>query len=211
MPLLLQRAKVVVDLAVPGPERLIGEGTLSGAIPIISDRWNGASVVDFPGVMRVDATNGTAISEAITQALESYSSWVRSSRNGEFLKYIVSLRERTHNTVEIVTASASLHFLLSPRTKNEERMAAFQILALLHLFPLASVDLIVDDPVWFTRQNYPLLQVLREAGYMREDSMEPLDAQEVSIAGAVTQGWIRPASLLGFKPGQELVTGKHSS
>lgn len=51
--LLLQRAKVVVDLAMPGPERLAGEGVLMGAIPIVSNRWNGASEVDFPGVRKV--------------------------------------------------------------------------------------------------------------------------------------------------------------
>ena len=39
MPLLLQRAKVVVDLAMPGPERLAGEGVLMGAVPIVSNRF----------------------------------------------------------------------------------------------------------------------------------------------------------------------------
>ena len=38
MKLLLLRAKIVLDLAMPGPERLSGEGILSGAIPIISNR-----------------------------------------------------------------------------------------------------------------------------------------------------------------------------
>ena len=30
--------KVVVDLAMPGPERLAGEGVLMGAVPIVSNR-----------------------------------------------------------------------------------------------------------------------------------------------------------------------------
>ena len=192
----------MVDLAVPGPERLIGEGTLSGAIPIISDRWNGASVIDFPGVLRVDATDGKNISDVITAALKSYPDRVHSPRNGEFLKYIVSLRERTHNTVEIVASSASIHFLLSPRTRQEERMAVFQVLALLHVFPLASVDLLVGDSVWFTRHNYPFIQVLREAGYIREDIMEPLEAEEVSIAGAVTRGGLDHPPTWGKSQGE---------
>ena len=49
MPLVLKRAKIVLDLAMPGPERISGEGVLVGAIPIVSDRWNGASRVDFQG------------------------------------------------------------------------------------------------------------------------------------------------------------------
>jgi hypothetical protein len=53
MPHLLLRAKVVVDLALPGPERLAGEGMLMGAIPIISNRWNGISEVDFPSIRKV--------------------------------------------------------------------------------------------------------------------------------------------------------------
>ena len=31
--------KVVVDLAMPGPERLAGEGVLMGAIPIVSSKY----------------------------------------------------------------------------------------------------------------------------------------------------------------------------
>jgi hypothetical protein len=53
MPILLQRAKVVLDLAMPGPERLAGEGIMMGAIPVISSRWNGASQIDFPGIHKV--------------------------------------------------------------------------------------------------------------------------------------------------------------
>ena len=49
VPLLLKRAKIVLDLAMPGPERLAGEAVLVGAVPVISSRWNGASPVDFQG------------------------------------------------------------------------------------------------------------------------------------------------------------------
>ena len=50
-----------MDLAMPGPERLSGEGVLSGAVPLVSHRWNGASLVDFPGLARVDHQNGTEV------------------------------------------------------------------------------------------------------------------------------------------------------
>ena len=183
MPLLLQRAKVVVDLAIPGPERLMGEGVLNGAIPIGSSRWNGASVVDFPGLERVDTENGAEISEAIRIAIEEYSVRVAKPRNAQFFSYIASLRERTRNTLEVVASSASLHFVLSPRNLKEERECVFQTLALLHVFPLASVDILVNDEVWFIRQNYPFLRRLREAGYMRDDPMEPWEEEKVGVSG----------------------------
>jgi hypothetical protein len=53
MPNYLQSAKIVLDLALPGPERLAGEGLLLGSIPIVSNRWNGASAVDFPAITKV--------------------------------------------------------------------------------------------------------------------------------------------------------------
>ena len=197
MPLLLQRAKVVVDLAIPGPERLMGEGVLNGAVPIGSSRWNGASVVDFPGVERVDAENGEEISEAIRRTVEEYPERVTKPRNAQFFGYIGSLRERTKNTLAVMSASASLHFVLSPRNLKEERECVFQTMALLHVFPLASIDILVNDEVWFARQNYPFIRQLREAGYLREDPLEPWEQEHVGVSGTSTraqrgtkpQGW----------------------
>jgi hypothetical protein len=166
MPLLLQRAKVVVDLAIPGPERLMGEGVLNGAIPIASSRWNGASAVDFPGVIRVDTQNATDISKAIASAVREYPLRLKDSRNGQFFAYIAGLHRRTLNTVRVLVASSSLHFVLSPRNLKEETQCVFQALAILHVFPLASIDVVVTDEVWFMRQNYPFLQLLRESGYV---------------------------------------------
>lgn len=53
MPALLLRAKIVIDLAIPGLERISSEGILMGAIPIISNRWNGISEADFPFLHKV--------------------------------------------------------------------------------------------------------------------------------------------------------------
>ena len=61
IPLMLQRAKVVIDLALPGPERLAGEAVLMGAVPIVSHRWNGASEVDFPGLIKVQCNKKNVV------------------------------------------------------------------------------------------------------------------------------------------------------
>jgi hypothetical protein len=54
IPFLLQRAKIVIDLGMPGPERIASEGILFGVIPILSNRWNGISDVDFPIKYKID-------------------------------------------------------------------------------------------------------------------------------------------------------------
>ena len=164
MPLLLHRAKVTMDLALPGPERLSGEGAMLGAVPIISSRWNGASDVDFPGVLRVDAQNGTAITEMIAHAFSNYDSITKSERNAEFVSYIMSLDDRLQNTLGIVTQSASMHFILKPLNLAEEKVAAYLVMAISYLFPLASINVYVKDVLWFSRHHYPLLNVMKKPG-----------------------------------------------
>jgi hypothetical protein len=44
---------VVLDLGLPGPERLCSEGGLLGALGLLSSRWNGASEADFPHLVKV--------------------------------------------------------------------------------------------------------------------------------------------------------------
>ena len=44
--------------------------------------------------------------------------------------------------------------------------------------------------------------MLREAGYIREDIMEPLEAEEVSIAGAVTRGGLDHPPTWGKSQGE---------
>ena len=48
MPTLLDEAMIVVDLYLPGSERLTCEGALRGAIPIVSNLDNGGNHLDFP-------------------------------------------------------------------------------------------------------------------------------------------------------------------
>jgi hypothetical protein len=101
MKLLLMRAKVVLDLAMPGPERLSGEGILSGAVPVISSRWNGASDVDFPGLHRVDHQNSTEISEVLVDIAMNYEQKLQEHGNGRFLSYILSMWRRIHYTADV--------------------------------------------------------------------------------------------------------------
>ena len=183
MPLLLHRAKVILDLALPGPERLSGEGALFGAIPIISSRWNGASEIDFPGVLRVDALNGTAISEMIAHAFSNYDDIIKSKRNSEFVSYIMSLDDRLQNTLNVVTKSSSMHFLLKPMNLEEEKNAVYLVMAISYLFPLASINVYVKDVMWFLRQHYPLLNILKNGGLSRDDPFLPEKHARLNLEG----------------------------
>jgi len=165
--LLLQRAKVTLDLAMPGAERLSGEGVLLGSVPIIASRWNGASDIDFPGVLRVESLNGTAITEMIAYALKNYDTIMREDRHAQFYSYTMSLSERLENTLHVLDMSSSLKFVMKANDLKEETMACLLATTILYLFPLASIDIYVSDVRWFNIHHYAFLNIMYEGGGMR--------------------------------------------
>ena len=176
MPLLLQRAKIVLDLGMPGSERLSEEGLLMGAVPIISSRWVGASRIDFPGLHRVDHSNMSQISETIAHVARNYESELRAAQNTEYLAYrLSSMLLRDRDTVDAMFASSYIHFLLSAHNLQDEYLATLQMLGLIYLFPLATIDIYVADVLWFMRHHYGFFSMLRQAGYVRADPFVPDD------------------------------------
>lgn len=66
-------------------------------------------------------------------------------------------------------------------TRVEAEVACnLQLLALLFLFPMASVDLYVQDEVWYYRHHYSFVSLLRNAGYIRYDPMDPTEFYDFS-------------------------------
>jgi hypothetical protein len=178
MPLLLQRAKIVIDLALPGPERLSGEGILMGAIPIISNRWNGASYNDFPMIRKVDHQNITDINFAINEIAYNYNSSLELQGNAEFYRYILSMKRKVLHTSNIIISSSHLHFILHASTLSQEHIVCFQILTILYLYPLASIDIFVIDVKWFYRHHYSFITILKNAGYIRVDPFNPIETEK---------------------------------
>lgn len=225
MTLLLQRAKVVIDLAFPGAERLVAEGVLMGAIPIISNRWNAVSDVDYPSVLRVDPSNATEIGNAISLAVRRYDEMVRFLANPvpttttvndipdttsndtkelrvedeelvqladgmtAFYGYTLSLWRKAHFTADVIFSSSNLHFILRADSLQDEHACNLQILALVYLFPLASVDLYVQDRLWYIRHHYSFFTAMKEAGYIRHDPFDPTDSEAEYIL--ISQAFIR--------------------
>ena len=174
IPLLLHRAKVVLDLAMPGAERLVGEGALLGAVPIISSRWNGASEVDFPGVISVDAQNATAVTEAIAYAFTNYEDLIKNSaKHSQFMQYMMSMEERMTNTVDILVASSTIKFVMKTNTLEEEVTACLMATIVHYLFPLAAIDIYVADVAWFARHHYPFMNVMNNVGATRTNAFAP--------------------------------------
>ena len=149
-----------------------------GAIPIISSRWVGASQVDFPGVRRVDHTNGTEISAVIAEVARNYEQELQSLQNGRFFNYALSMWGKVRDTADVMIGASYMHFLLHARTLEEEYTASFQMLALLYVYPLCSIDLYVQDVIWFIRHHYAFFELLQHAGYVRIDPFDPTEFPE---------------------------------
>jgi len=160
---------------MPGPERLSTEGILMGCVPIISNRWVGSSTVDFPGVHRVDHQNITSINTMLEYVANNYEKELRSIENARFYKYALSMWQKVHDTSDIVVGSSCVHFVLHAHDLNQEYIATFQMLALLYLYPLCSIDLYVVDVVWFLRHHYAFFKSLQQAGYVRLDPLDPAE------------------------------------
>jgi len=169
LPLLLQRAKVFVDLALPGPDSLATQAVLWGAVPVLSNRWNGASVVDFPGAVQADAQSADSIGGAIAHALANYEALIDGDEMAAAFAHAVSMWDRHHQTTHILASSASLHFVLVARDMSEETAAVLQAFAVIYLFPLASIDLFVSDVKMFFRHHSTALLLLKKAGYLEEE------------------------------------------
>lgn len=115
MPLILKRAKIVLDLALPGPERISGEGILVGAIPIIADKWNGGSLIDFPGLFRVNPMDGDNITSTLQYVADNYEELLATSTSGEFLKYILSMNRRLAYTTDVSVSDTPTTHIPSPQ------------------------------------------------------------------------------------------------
>jgi len=149
------------------------EGILFGAIPIISNRWVGSSGVDYTGVRRVDAQNGSHISEVLDLVARNYEAELQSVHNAAFFHQTMRMWDRMLRSTDVVIGSSHLHFVLYARSLDEEDKLLLQVLALLYLYPLSSVDVYVVDVTWFVRQHYGLFKTLQRAGYIRYDPLHP--------------------------------------
>lgn len=102
IPLLLQRAKILLDLALPGPERLSSEAILSGTIPVQSNQWTGSSEIDFPlssvaednswqiHTNKVDNLNGSDITSKLQYIADHYTEELQHARhNNQYFNYIL--------------------------------------------------------------------------------------------------------------------------
>lgn len=162
------------------------------------NRWNGASEVDFPHVIRVDHQNLTQVAEAIVYAVENYEKIIinQNSRHqaSKFMAYVMSLWRRSYHTTDVYFGSSFLHFVLLAPTLDTEMAANLQILALLHIFPLASIDLYVTDPMWYVRHHYSFHTTLRDGGYIRKDR---LDSNDQSIGGDIS--FVRLLSIIELR------------
>ena len=130
-------------MALPGPERISSEGILLGVLPLLSNRWTGASHIDFPintTINKVNHLNTEEISNKLQYLVDHYETLlVDTIQNNKFYNYILSMWRRHHNTMDIMIGSSNLHFILMSNSDNahDEMICNYQILSILFLYPMA--------------------------------------------------------------------------
>ena len=143
----------------------------------------------------MDHTNATQIFETLKTVAENYDSELHSSQNAQFYKYALSMWDKVHNTADVVMGSSYLHFALYAKNLQEEYLVTFQILALLYLFPLCSVDVYVADEMWFIRHHYAFFENLQHAGYIRTDPYDPTEFTMYTTEYANRRSYVRVKSI----------------
>lgn len=137
---------MIIDLALPGPERISSEGILFGVLPLLSNRWTGASHIDFPVNATLNKANhldATEITNKLQYLVDNYESLlVENIENSRFFNYIVSMWRRHHHTMDIMIGSSHFHFIIisASSTVEDEIRSNYQILSILFLFPMARYD-----------------------------------------------------------------------
>ena len=102
MCLCVYSAKILVDLAMPGPERLSSEAILMGTIPVLSSLWTGSSEIDFPlssvctadspGLCsnKVNPYDSADISRKLQHIADNFEQELRNTlHNSQFFNYIL--------------------------------------------------------------------------------------------------------------------------
>ena len=162
---LYERAKCVLDLYLPGPERLTNEGVLFDAYPVVTRDDNGGDFADkpFPSRFRVDPRDVDSIVAAVVDVVRNHA-----QLGGEFARFKRSVREmatRYAGRVPAVLRSARYAFVIAAPTLDAELMLGRALLSALHHFPLASIKVVVRDRASFVRQWQPMLEQLEERGF----------------------------------------------
>lgn len=145
----------------------------------------------------MDHQNASEIAETILDVITNYEFIIQSQYNSAhspsvFLSYITSMWRRSHFTLDVFAGSSLLHFILAPSTLEQEMIVNFQVLAILYLFPLASIDIYVVDPLWYIRHHYKFYSMLKTAGHIRHD---PLDSFDIPDGEVRSRSYVRIRSI----------------
>ncbi len=77
---------------------------------------------------------------------------------------------------------------------QDELLVNYQILSLLYLFPLATIEIIVQDVKWYIRQHYNYFDLLLQSGYISIDPFDPLDVDFRAYNNFPSSEFINPTT-----------------
>lgn len=155
---LYRRAKVVLDLYVPGFERVLQEAALYGVVPLLAAKYNGATGDDFiflddkeslyvassannlQKYLRVDPNSGQDIANKIQYALNNYDALVKNPKLVEFREFVLGLSRSVPLDVSSLFHSASIGILVVSCSDVEDQLLFGMIISLIRSYPLISVE-----------------------------------------------------------------------
>eukprot|EP00698_Gefionella_okellyi_P006858 TRINITY_DN1651_c0_g1_i5.p1 TRINITY_DN1651_c0_g1~~TRINITY_DN1651_c0_g1_i5.p1 ORF type:complete len:688 (-),score=96.14 TRINITY_DN1651_c0_g1_i5:1262-3325(-) len=162
---LYQRAKVVVDLHTPGPERVVMEAVLFDVIPVVTSQENGRDEADFPFAQqwKPDRWNASQVRATIMTALESYQAVL--PEFDEYRAFVRNLEPSFEQAVRNFYGD-SLLFVITALTITQEQSVIPFILSAISRIPLASFEVLLQDVQSFQRTYAKSLHVLGLRGWL---------------------------------------------
>lgn len=146
---LLEEAMVILDLYLPGTERMSYEGVLCGAMPLIAAVGHGTDQGDFPlpASSRVDPHDLASIRDRVLSALDGYEHAAGSM--GPMVAATLAHPLEFLASVDRLFSSSALHITITHPASSSSSSSLLRLLATLlschQHFPLARIVVLVGE------------------------------------------------------------------
>lgn len=184
-------ARVVVDLYLPGFERVVQEALLYDVVPLLADQYNGACADDFSflqgsgeqaseivnsrtrrrNVMELrdrllfDPNNPQLLVDKISYALNNYDGLITHPQLQAFKQSVLNQPVTIPLSVERWAQSSDVTVVMASCSDTDDVLLLGSVLTLLHFYPMISVEVRVRHVEDFLLRNAILVGMLAKQGY----------------------------------------------
>ncbi|KAJ9451910.1 putative transmembrane protein [Diplonema papillatum] len=196
---LYARAKVCIDLRLPGAERFVYESSLFGCCVVVDDDQNGSDEVDLPipGRFRVPAGDKAALNDRIQEVLKRHGEVTREFAplrtfvQSQRVTFLRQVRRYFSDNVHIVTAVPAPSFAQSGSAAPRVGDVVLFVLAHVLSLPFATLDVILCPAAHASLLSHPTVALLRSLTLLASVKFTSLAPTHASCTSAA------PASNLG--------------